>query len=218
MAQSKAKQTKAAEPETWKEAEEQLSIVQTDQFWNMNVKLQKKKNSLRKSLNGKIDETSTLTEPQAKKLFTELFADAGLELKFEVSNFEAYTGETNHITGRILHFDFVLYDIETGFSECTSVAVEGSDKGSRAGHKTYWEALKQYLSITFLVTLEEDIEDESFYKSEIKATISQIAELKKIYTGDNLTKLLSIHKIDKIEDLPFDTATSLLEQIKKGDR
>ena len=225
MAQSKIKQKEVPPmPESAKAKAKELGLILPapepvqDPFWQMNILLQKKKNVLRKALSEKlkVKEPETLTEAAVKKLFTELLAESGLELKFEVGNFESFTGGANQIVGRIVHFDFILYDIETGFSEATAIAVEGADKGSRTGDKTYWNALKYYLGNTFLIAIEEDSEDEAFYKSEIKATISQIAELKKIYTGDNLSKLLATNKIDKIEDLPFDTASNILEQLKKG--
>ncbi len=227
MAQSKTKKTaaepetieRAAEPETIERvAERELTYPPKDPFWQMNILLQRKKNALRKLYNEALNacHPRNKTEAETKKIFTELFATCGLELKFDVSNFETYTGGANQIVNRIVHFDFVLIDIETGFSEATAVIVEGSDKGSRTGDKTYWAALKYYLSNTFFAAIEEDQEEEAFYKAEIKATISQIAELKKIYTGDNLVKLLTKNSIDKIEDLPFDTASSILEQLKKG--
>lgn len=48
----------------------------------------------------------------------------------------------------------------------------------------------------------------------LKAIPAQIDFLKSKYTGDNLNKLLNANNINKIEDLPFETAASIINKIK----
>ncbi len=51
---------------------------------------------------------------------------------------------------------------------------------------------------------------------ERKATPKQIEWLKKVYTGDNLAKLLKSAGIDKLEEMPMRTASELIEKIQGG--
>lgn len=46
-----------------------------------------------------------------------------------------------------------------------------------------------------------------------KATPNQIKVLEKAYTGDNLTKLLELNKIAKLEDMPIEKANELITKI-----
>lgn len=48
-----------------------------------------------------------------------------------------------------------------------------------------------------------------------KATDGQIATLKKVYTGDNLTKLLKANNITKIEDLSLEKASAIIKKLKE---
>lgn len=48
-----------------------------------------------------------------------------------------------------------------------------------------------------------------------KATPVQIETLSKVYTGDNLKKLLDANKISKIEDLPMDVASTIIQKLRR---
>lgn len=48
---------------------------------------------------------------------------------------------------------------------------------------------------------------------QITATPGQIKTLEKAYTGDNLTKLLELNKIAKLEDMPIEKANELIKKI-----
>ena len=52
-------------------------------------------------------------------------------------------------------------------------------------------------------------------KTEAKATPKQVEMLKKAYTGENLTNLLTAQKIDKIEDLSLKKASEIIAKISK---
>lgn len=200
-------------------------------FWAMNIALQKKKNALRKLLNKKgvlkkggkneYDKYSYFSEAQYKQLFTELFSEVGLELKFNVDNYERFDGEGKQSQGRLVTLEIVLYDIDTGFSEVTTVIGEGLDKGDKAGYKAYTGAIKYYLANTFLVATGDDPEKDSPEAKETTtekktptATPKQIEVLAKVYTGDNLTKLLKANKIDKLEDISRTTASNLISKLE----
>ena len=52
-------------------------------------------------------------------------------------------------------------------------------------------------------------------KTEAKATPKQVEMLKKHYTGENLTKLLTVNGIDKIEDLSLKKASEIIAKLQK---
>lgn len=100
-----------------------------------------------------------------------------------------------------------LFDIDTGFGEDTVITGEGIDKGDKAGYKAYTGALKYYLANTFMVATGDDPEKESpsnrmnTVTRECKASDKQVAMLKQRYTGENLTKLLAVNNISRIEEI-----------------
>ena len=203
------------EPKTWLE---------------LNAKLQAKKNALRKDLKSKgilkkggsndYDHYTYFSEAQYKELFTELFSKNNLELKFSELEYNTFEGSGKNCNGRMTRLEFTLIDVETGFFETTVITGEGMDKGDKAGYKAYTGAVKYYLADTFLVATGDDPEKESpsenmNTKRERKATAKQIEFLKKIYTGDNFTKLLNANHISKIEDLSMETASDIITKISK---
>lgn len=137
----------------------------------LNAKLQKKKNTLRKVLKekgvlkkgavNKYDNYTYFSEAQYKELFTGLFADCGLELKFNEISYETFTGTEKRANGRMPKLEFELMDIDTGFGETTSITGEGIDSGDKAGYKAYTGAVKYYLANTFLVATGDDAEKDS---------------------------------------------------------
>ena len=201
----------------------------------LNAKLQKKKNALRKDLKEKgvlkkgskntYDNYNYFSEAQYKELFTELFSKNGLELKFNELEYGTFENTSEkQPNGRCPKLEFTLFDIDTGFGETTTITSEGIDKGDKAGYKAYTGALKYFLADTFMVATGDDPETESLEvkqnkKNPIKkpngktATPKQIEILSKKYTGDNLTKLLDANGIETLEELPLEKASQLIEKI-----
>lgn len=172
-----------------------LENLTIETWLDLNAKLQKKKNTLRKTLKEKgvlkkggtntFDRYSYFSEAQYKQLFTELFSDAGLELSFNEVEYNTFTGSEKQANGRMPKLMFILTDIDTGFYEETTITGEGIDKGDKAGYKAYTGALKYYLANTFMVATGDDPEKESPShtmndKQEKKATEKQIELMKKI--------------------------------------
>lgn len=172
-----------------------LDNLTIETWLDLNAKLQKKKNALRKALKEKgvlkkggtntYDKYSYFSEAQYKELFTELFSNAGLELSFNEVEYNTFTGSEKQANGRMPKLMFILTDIDTGFYEETTITGEGIDKGDKAGYKAYTGALKYYLANTFMVATGDDPEKESPShtmndKQEKKATEKQIELMKKI--------------------------------------
>lgn len=172
-----------------------LENLTIETWLDLNAKLQKKKNTLRKALKEKgvlkkggtntYDKYSYFSEAQYKQLFTELFSDAGLELSFNEVEYNTFTGSEKQANGRMPKLNFILTDIDTGFYEETTITGEGIDKGDKAGYKAYTGALKYYLANTFMVATGDDPEKDSPShtmndKQEKKATEKQIELMKKI--------------------------------------
>ena len=209
----------------------------SDQIWlkehfEMNAKLQQKKNSLRKALKEKgilqrggkndYDNYKYFSEAQYKELFTGLFADHGLELSFSEQSYELFEGTGKNVNGRLAKLEFCLIDIDTGFFETTEITGEGMDKGDKAGYKAFTGALKYYLANTFMVATGDDAEKDSpdekmnVTTTVRKATPRQVEVLKQHYTGDNLVKLLEMNGIQQIEDLALEKASELIGKIRGG--
>lgn len=192
----------------------------------LNAKLQIKKNALRKMLKekgvlkkGGVNEYSKysyFTEAQYKELFTGLFSEVGLELKFteiEYATFDA--GKSN---GRMPKLMFTLMDIDTGYGEETVITGEGLDTGDKAGYKAYTGALKYYLANTFMVATGDDPEKDTptAKTGEKKATPNQIEFLRARYQGENREKLLKANNLEKIEDISAAKASEIIEKWKKA--
>lgn len=195
----------------------------------LNAKLQQKKNALRKALSAKgvlkkggkneFDRYTYFSEAQYKELFTELFSEYGLELKFTELEYMTFEGSEKQANGRMPRIQFSLMDIETGFGEDSVITGEGIDKGDKAGYKAYTGALKYYLANTFMVATGDDPEKESpaekmNTKTERKASPKQVEILTRRYVGENLQKLLSLNGVEKIEDLPMSKASDLIGRLK----
>lgn len=209
----------------------EITDEQMSKYLELNSKLQQKKNALRKALKEKgvlkkgatntYDKYSYFSEAQYKELFTELFSEHNLELKFTELDYTTFEGSEKQANGRMPKLKFTLFDIDTGFSEDTVITGEGIDKGDKAGYKAYTGALKYYLANTFMVATGDDPEKDSPDNrmnnvGERKASAKQVAILKEKYTGDNLTKLLEANGINKIEDMPMKTASNIIGKIMGG--
>jgi hypothetical protein len=206
-----------------------IDKIDTKDWLSLNAKLQQKKNAVRKALKEKgvlkkggtneFDKYRYFSEAQYKELFTELFSDQGLEMKFTEIEYATFEGTEKQANGRMPRLEFSLIDIETGFYETTVITGEGIDKGDKAGYKAYTGALKYFLANTFMVATGDDPEKES-PDSKMnnvngrKASPKQIELLSRLYTGENLEKLLSMNGIDRIEEMPMKKASELIERMK----
>lgn len=138
---------------------------------DLNAKLQTKKNLLRKALfkkgvvardrTNEFDRYKYFSEAGYKKLFTELFSNAGLELTTTIDEVERFTVDGKQNNGRQVKVLFTLSDVETGFAETSTFYGEGFDKGDKGLYKAYTGALKYYLANTFMVATGDDPEVES---------------------------------------------------------
>lgn len=143
----------------------------TDKWYSLNAQLQKKKNAIRKELkergvlkkegNNTYDRYSYFSEAQYKLLFTELFANNNVEMKFTEISYDTFEGSEKQSNGRMPKLSFQLIDVDTGFFEETQITGEGIDKGDKAGYKAYTGALKYFLANTFMVATGDDPETES---------------------------------------------------------
>ena len=188
--------------------------------------LQRKKNELRADLaqrgilkregNNTFDRYKYFTEAQYKALFTELFASHDLEFRFTVSDYSMIEGTEKQANGRQVTMEFELIDVETGWSEKSTVVGEGFDKGDKAGYKAMTGALKYYLACTFLVATGDDPETDSpdVKMNRKKITPAQKAVIEKKY-GDGLQSLLDWAKISKLDDMSADQATVVIQKIKE---
>ena len=202
----------------------------TTDWLDLNAKLQQKKNKVRRALNEKgvqkkggnntFDKYTYFTEAQYKALFTELFSQNGLELKFDELEYGTFEGSEKQANGRLPRLEFTLFDIDTGFGESTAITGEGMDRGDKAGYKAYTGALKYFLANTFMVATGDDPETESpeakmNKRADKKATPKQLEILKSVYTGDRLAKLLELNGLESIEDIGIQKASDLISALKK---
>lgn len=198
-----------------------------EKWLELNAKLQKKKNALRKTLKEKgilkragendYDHYSYFSEAQYKELFTELFSEHGLELNFTELEYNAFEGSEKQANGRLPKLRFFLYDIDTGFYETSDITGEGIDKGDKAGYKAYTGALKYYLANKFMVATGDDPEKESpnhrmSKKREPKATENQVRLIKQIC---DVPALLSYYNIGSVEELTVGQASEIISKKKK---
>ena len=207
-----------------------LEKLDVKEWLAFNAKLQQKKNKVRSALKEKgilpkkgenaFDKYSYFSEAQYKEQFTQLFADNGLELKPSEISYDLIEGTEKQANGRVVNFEFMLIDIDTGFYETSYISGEGIDKGDKAGYKADTGALKYYLANTFMVATGDDPEKESpdnkmNKKTAEKATPKQIEILKANYTGDNLIKLLETNKLVTLEDITKVKASELISKLKE---
>lgn len=202
------------------------------EYFEFNSKLQQKKNALRKELKergilkraGKndYDHYKYFSEAQYKELFTDLFSKHALELKFDELEYNTFEGPEKQANGRMPKIEFSLIDVETGFSEETTITGEGIDKGDKAGYKAYTGALKYYLANTFMVATGDDPETESPSekmndKKERYATPNQLKVLNGMVQRQelNATAVLQRFNINSLKELTVSQASEIISG-KKG--
>lgn len=208
-----------------------LESLPVDKWLEMNAKLQQKKSLVRKGLAEKgvlkKDRKNEqhgyfyLSEGAYKAIFTELFPQAGLELKVQEEEYTPYAGSGKMTQGRIVKMEFIIFDTETGFFESTIISGEGLDSGDKAGYKAYTGALKYFLATTFMVATGDDAEKDSPVNQQKPKprpiTKKQVDILNIKFQGkeEALKKILDKNGVSKIEDMTQSQAVSLINSINK---
>lgn len=210
-----------------------LDKLEIEKYLELNAILQQKKNNLRKLLKEKgilkkgakndYDNYKYFSEAQYKELFTELFSECKLELKFNEIEYATFEGTTKQANGRMPKLEFTLFDAETGFYEKSLITGEGIDKGDKAGYKAYTGALKYYLANTFMVATGDDPEKESpnntmnkknISKGVTLATEKQKELIKNLYSADEIRQDLLFLGKSKLSDLTIKEASDLIGKKK----
>lgn len=184
------------------------------EYLELNAKLQQKKNALRKDLKSRgilkkgasnqYDKYKYFSEAQYKELFTELFSEYGLELKFTEIAYDIFEGTEKQANGRMPKLQFTLMDIDTGYGEDSVITGEGMDKGDKAGYKAYTGALKYFLANTFMVATGDDPEKDSPENKMNKRKDDRkdmIEEIKGLYTQAEISGMLSRLGLTVMEEL-----------------
>lgn len=125
----------------------------------------------------------------------------------------------------------ILFDTESDNSiENTAYAREEETKkgmdGSQITGTSSSYARKYALNGLLLIDDTKDGDTDEFAKEnnkgktkeepkEKKITAGQLKVLSKLYTGDNLVKLLELNKIDKLEDMSMEKANEIILKLKK---
>lgn len=125
----------------------------------------------------------------------------------------------------------ILFDTESNNSiENTAYAREEETKkgmdGSQITGTSSSYARKYALNGLLLIDDTKDADTDEFTKEnnkekakeepkEKKITAGQLKVLSKLYTGDNLVKLLELNKIDKLEDMSMEKANEIILKLKK---
>ena len=147
--------------------------------YEMISKLQTKKNKLRKLLKEKgilvkgahndFDDYEYFSEAQYKELFTELLSECDLELDSTEINVQNIDGTDKQKFGVFVTIEFILTDVETGYSIRSTHSGIGFDKGDKALYKAKTGAIKYFFATTFLVATKDDPErddnDKKFNKN-----------------------------------------------------
>lgn len=184
------------------------------EYLELNAKLQQKKNALRKDLKSRgilkkgatnqYDKYKYFSEAQYKELFTDLFSEHGLELKFTELEYNTFEGTEKQANGRMPKLQFTLMDIDTGYGEDSVITGEGMDKGDKAGYKAYTGALKYFLANTFMVATGDDPEKDSPDNKMNKRKDDRkdmIEEIKGLYTQAEISGMLSRLGLTVMEEL-----------------
>ena len=125
----------------------------------------------------------------------------------------------------------ILIDTESNNSiENTAYAREEETKkgmdGSQITGTSSSYARKYALNGLLLIDDTKDADTDEFAKEnnkgktkeepkEKKITPGQLKVLSKLYTGDNLVKLLELNNIEKLEDMPMEKANEIILKLKK---
>lgn len=193
--------------------------------FELTAKLAQKKNALRKILKDRgvlqrkganaFDKYSYFSEAQYKELFTELFAECGLELTANVRDVTPYEGTAKQPFGRLATVTYLLTDIETGWSECADVVGDGMDKGDKGVYKAYTGSLKYYLANTFMVATGDDPEkhDKSAEKKITKSQAKTLGRMIENY-GVSLDTILDAYEHKTLDDFTANEYANCLKRLE----
>ena len=90
----------------------------------------------------------------------------------------------------------------------------GTDNPAQLQGSALTYARRYSLLMAFGLATDDD-DAQSVTISEAKASASQVAYLSKVYTGDNLQKLLKANNIEALEDLPAKKAYEIIKKLKE---
>ena len=99
---------------------------------------------------------------------------------------------------------------------------DGIDTQDKAPGKAMTYADKYALLKAYKIITGDDPDQEhspdtaKYTNNTMKATPKQIELLQKVYTGDNLTKLLAANGISKLEDISMTKASEIIGKLKKN--
>lgn len=173
-------------------------------------KLQTKKNKLRKLLKEKgilvkgahndFDDYEYFSEAQYKELFTELLSECDLELDSNELEVRFIDGTEKQKFGAFVTINFILTDIETGYSLEYIHSGIGFDKGDKALYKAKTGAIKYFFATTFLVATKDDPERDD---NEKKKTINKVEKNSNntVMISDNQKALIQRLFKDSVADL-----------------
>ncbi len=194
----------------------EINVFEKEQL-ELNSKLQKKKNELRKELSERgilpkgahndYDNYDYFSEAQYKELFIGLFSKHGLEFDSTEVEVQSIAGTDKQPFGVLASMRYIITDIDTGYeieSVHSGIAI---DKGDKAIYKAKTGALKSFLASTFLVATKDDPERDD---EKPKKTYSKSAPSSKPKAG-------TISKVqrDRIIELFGNSKKELQEMMKK---
>ena len=135
-------------------------------------------------------------------------------------------GERYYIRAMAILFDTESYNsIENTAYAREEETKKGMDGSQITGTSSSY-ARKYALNGLLLIDDTKDADTDEFTKEnnkgktkeepkEKKITPGQLKVLSKLYTGDNLVKLLELNKIDKLEDMSMEKANEIILKLKK---
>ena len=212
--------------------------------YEMISKLQTKKNKLRKLLKEKgiivkgahndFDDYEYFSEAQYKELFTELLSECDLELDSTEINVQNIDGTDKQKFGVFVTIEFILTDVETGYSIRSTHSGIGFDKGDKALYKAKTGAIKYFFATTFLVATKDDPErddnDKKFNKNVNKVeknsnktvmiSDNQKALIQRLFKDSvaDLNKILQSYGKKKVDELSIAEASEVIKSKKEGNK
>lgn len=231
------------ENETIQTREEKYSLINEAEY-QMISKLQTKKNKLRKLLKEKgilvkgahndFDDYEYFSEAQYKELFTELLSECDLELDSTELEVRFIDGTEKQKYGALVTINFILTDIETGYSMEYIHSGIGFDKGDKALYKAKTGAIKYFFATSFLVATKDDPErDDNERKSSKSVTKVEKNSNKTVMISDNqktliqrlfkdsvtdLNKILQSYGKKKVDELSIAEASEVIKSKKEGNQ
>ena len=193
---------------------------------NTTINLQAKKHKVREAVakrgfiqKDKTNEHSSykyFSEAGYKKLFVDLFAEHGIELKVTVLSVQEFVGTGKMPFGRRTELEFKLICVDTGESEESVFMGEGVDSGDKAIYKAYTGAIKYFLATTFTVPTGDDPETVTQDEEKDNATSEQMDFILSFYdTPEKVAKLLKMIKLNNLNEMTSPIASVVVQKIQE---